>query len=112
VDATSSGVRVNIGGDQRRVQLPQSVRRQIDVTTLPPPRPNGRLVPVDPNTRTPLRPGRIDIGHRPGEEWRRRRIIHAQQDSSRAAVIQAERNPSLYQFEDAASNRSHRFERK
>jgi RHS repeat-associated protein len=67
---------------------------------------------IDPNTKNPLKPGQIDLGHKPGQEWYRRKEMHKQNGSSRKQVIEAENNPNLYQFEDRSTNRSRKYENK
>ncbi len=70
----------------------------------------GRM--IDPNTKEPLKPGEIDLGHKPGNEWKTRAQMHKEKGSTRKEVIEAENNPSLYQWEDRSSNRSHKHELK
>ncbi|CAM4407328.1 GH-E family nuclease [Alteromonas australica] len=67
---------------------------------------------VDPNTGEPLVDGEIDVGHKPGQEWRKRKKMHEEQGSTRPEVIEAENDPDLYQLEDRSSNRSHKHEEK
>jgi RHS repeat-associated protein len=67
---------------------------------------------IDPNTKQPLIEGQVDIGHTPGNEWKKRKEIHQKQGSNRKEVIEAENNPNLYHLEDRSSNRSHKFEKK
>jgi RHS repeat-associated protein len=67
---------------------------------------------IDPNTKKPLKKGQIDLGHKPGEEWRKRKEMHEQRGSTREEVIEAENDPNLYQLEDRSSNRSHKHEKK
>ena len=67
---------------------------------------------IDPNTKLPLIPGKIDIGHKPGQEWYKRKIMHQQQGSTRKEVIATENNPNLYHLEDMNSNRARTFEHK
>lgn len=71
---------------------------------------NGQM--IDPNTKKPLQAGKVDVGHKPGEEWRKRKKMHKEKGSSRKEVIDEENNPDLYQFEDRSSNRSNAHEQK
>ncbi len=92
----------------RRVTLRKDTREQIKENQ---PR-NSQGEMVDPNSGQPLKPGKIDVGHKPGEEWRTRKAEHEAAGSTRQQVIDAENNPNLYQLEDRSSNRSHRYEEK
>jgi len=67
---------------------------------------------VDPHSGKPLKPGEIDIGHKPGQEWRTRQQMHRERGSTREEILDAENDPSLYHLEDLSSNRSHRHEQK
>ena len=91
---------------KNRVKLRKKTREQIDASQ--PTDARGRM--VDPNTGEPLKPGEIDVGHKPGQEWRRRKKMHEDRGSTRREVIEAENDPDLYQLEDRSSNRSHRHE--
>jgi RHS repeat-associated protein len=93
---------------ERRVRLRESTREQIEANQ---PR-NSRGELIDPNTREPLKSDEIDVGHKTGQEWRRRREMHREAGSTRREVIQAENDPDLYQLEDRSSNRGHRFEQR
>jgi RHS repeat-associated protein len=73
---------------------------------------NSNGVMVDPNTNQPLQPGKVDIGHKPGQEWHRRKQVHIKRNSTRKEVIEAENNPNLYHLEDRHNNRCHRYEQK
>jgi RHS repeat-associated protein len=53
-----------------------------------------------------------DLGHKPGQEWWRRKKMHEERGSTRKQVIEAENNPKLYHWEDRSSNRSHKHEKK
>ncbi|SOD56024.1 RHS repeat-associated core domain-containing protein [Pseudoxanthomonas wuyuanensis] len=90
----------------RRVTLRKDTRQQIEAKQ--PRNSEGQM--VDPNTGQPLKPGEIDVGHKPGQEWRKRKADHEASGSSRSEVIRAENNPDIYQLEDRSSNRSRRFE--
>ncbi|WP_317931069.1 polymorphic toxin-type HINT domain-containing protein [Halioxenophilus sp. WMMB6] len=100
------------GGDvaksatKNRVKLRKSTREQIDANQ--PKNANGEM--VDPHSGDPLKPGEIDVGHKPGQEWRKRAVMHEERGSTRREVIEAENNPDLYHLEDRSSNRSHRYE--
>jgi hypothetical protein len=65
---------------------------------------------IDPNTGQKLKPGEVDLGHKPGQEWRKRKAMHEEKGSTRKEVLDAENDPDLYQWEDRSSNRSHRHE--
>jgi RHS repeat-associated protein len=66
---------------------------------------------IDPNTgETIPRDGPFDYGHRPGLEWWRTRVRAVIERWTRQQVIEFENDPSHYQVEDPATNRSHRFE--
>jgi len=60
----------------------------------------------------PLIPGQIDLGHKYGEEWWRRKEKHIKKQSTRKEVIEAENDPDIYQYKDRSTNRSHRNEKK
>jgi len=66
---------------------------------------------IDPNTRKPLKPNEVDVGHKPGNEWRTRRDMHKQKGSTRQQIIDEENKSDLYHLEDRTSNRSHRYEK-
>ena len=67
---------------------------------------------VDPNSGQPLKPGEIDLGHKPGQEWKKRKAMNEEKGSTRKEVIEAENDPELYHWEDRSSNRSHQHEEK
>ncbi len=67
---------------------------------------------IDPNTKKPLKPDEIDVGHKPGQEWRKRKETHDKKGSTRKEVLDAENDANLYQLEDRSSNRSHKYEKK
>ncbi|WP_176954519.1 DUF6443 domain-containing protein [Niabella drilacis] len=67
---------------------------------------------VDPNTGEPLVDGETDLGHKPGNEWRKRQQMHKERGSSRKEVIEAENDPDLYQYEGRSNNRGHKYEKK
>ncbi len=67
---------------------------------------------IDPNTKKTLKKDQIDIGHKPGQEWRKRQQMHRRRNSTRKEVIEAENDPDLYQLEDRKSNQSHKYEQK
>jgi RHS repeat-associated protein len=81
-----------------------------DIEKAQPRNAKGQL--VDPNTEKPLKPGEIDVGHKPSEEWKTRKKMHEEKGSTRKEVVEAENNPKLYQLEDKHENRSHRHEKK
>lgn len=94
------------GATHRRVTLRKNTREQIEQRQ--PRNSEGQM--VDPNTGQPLRPGEVDVGHKPGNEWRKRKADHEASGSTRQEVIETENNPDLYQLEDRSNNRSRRFE--
>ncbi|HYD43193.1 MAG TPA: GH-E family nuclease [Anaeromyxobacter sp.] len=98
----------NCGPTDRRVKLRKTVKA--DIEARQPRDAQGRM--IDPNTKQPLKPGEIDVGHKPGNEWRTRKKVHEQKGSTRKEVIEAENDPDLYQLEDRSSNRSHKYEQK
>lgn len=67
---------------------------------------------LDPNTGRVLIPGQIDLGHQRGKEWHSRKKQHQEKGSTRKEVIEAENDPSLYQWEDRSENRSRKHEKK
>ena len=67
---------------------------------------------IDPNTKKPLTPGQIDMGHKLGQEWHKRREMHKNKGSTRKEVSEAENDPNLYHLEDRSSNQSHKYEQK
>ncbi|MBF7074999.1 hypothetical protein ISG33_16480 [Glaciecola sp. MH2013] len=67
---------------------------------------------IDPNTKKPLKPGQVDIGHKPGNEWKKRKKMHKKKANTREEVIEEENDPDLYQLEDRSTNRSHKYEEK
>ena len=67
---------------------------------------------VSPNTGNKLVPGKIDIGHKKGQEWHKRKKMHEEKGSTREEVIEAENNPELYQLEPTSENRSRKYESK
>jgi hypothetical protein len=64
---------------KRRVTLRKGTRQQIEANQ--PRSAAGEM--IDPNTQQPLKPGEIDVGHKPGQEWRKRQQMHRE----RACVI-------------------------
>jgi uncharacterized protein RhaS with RHS repeats len=67
---------------------------------------------VDPNSGEPLIENEIDVGHKTGQEWRKRKKMHEANGSTREEVIEDENVPDLYQLEDRSSNRGHEHEEK
>lgn len=92
----------------KRVTPRKSTKEQ--VTQNQPRDAEGRM--IDPNTKEPLKTGEIDLGHKPGYEWKTRAQMHKDKGSTRQEVIETENNPSLYQWEDRSANRSHKYELK
>ncbi|HRI67665.1 MAG TPA: GH-E family nuclease [Polyangium sp.] len=85
----------------QRVKLRMSVRQEIEAKQ--PRNTAGQM--VDPNSGQPLKPGEIDIGHKPGQEWHKRKQMHGERGSTRKEVIETENNHDLYHLEDRSSNR-------
>ena len=81
-----------------------------EVTRNQPRNANGEM--IDPNTLEPLKPSEIDLGHKPGNEWKTRKEMHKEAGSTRDEVLDAENDANLYQWEDRSANRSHKFEKK
>ncbi len=93
---------------KKRVTLRKDVKEKVKENQ--PKNENGEM--IDPNTKQPLDPNKTDVGHKPGEEWRKRKEMHKEKGSTRKEVIEEENNPDLYQLEDRHNNRSHKFEKK
>jgi len=91
-----------------RVKLRQQTRAEVEASQ--PRNEAGEM--IDPNTRQPLKPGEIDVGHKPGSEWRTRKLMHQERGSTRPEVIKTENDADLYQLEDRSANRSHKYEQK
>ena len=53
---------------------------------------------LDPYTGQKLDPKNTDLGHKQGQEWRRRQKMHKAKGSSRKDVIESENNPDLYHY--------------
>ena len=92
---------------KRRVKLRKKTKEKITENT--PTNENGDE--LGPNGEV-LNPEQIDIGHKPGQEWRKRKKMHEEQGSTREEVIEAENDPDLYRKEDRSRNRSHKDEEK
>ncbi|WP_316822890.1 GH-E family nuclease [Pedobacter gandavensis] len=73
---------------------------------------NEEGIMIDPNTLEVLMPGKIDLGHKKGEEWRTRKQKHIDRGSTRKEVLDAENDALIYQWEDRRSNRSRKNEKK
>jgi hypothetical protein len=98
-----------IDATKNRVKLRKGVKQ--DVLNNAPKTKNGDF--IDPNTGQVIpKNGPYDIGHKRGQEWRRRKNMHQQKGSTRKQVLDEENNPNLYQVEDPKSNRSHKHEKK
>lgn len=106
VNTTTSGL--TAGADDRRVPVNRATLSQIIAAQ---PR-NAAGEMIDPHTGAVLVPGRIDIGHKPNNEWAKIRQQLAAKNASRAEVEAAAQDASLYWLEDSAENRSHRHEAK
>jgi hypothetical protein len=83
-DVVEAGAKAARGADpvKRRVTLRKGTRQQIEASQ---PR-NAAGEMIDPNTQQPLKPGEIDVGHKPGQEWRKRQQMHRERGSSRTEV--------------------------
>jgi RHS repeat-associated protein len=89
----------------RRPYIRQSVRKA--VADAAPRTSDGR--PIDPNTLKPI-DGKPDLGHKPGNEfWREKQKSQGKGDTQKQFNDRMN-DPSLYQLEDPASNRSHAYE--
>ena len=93
---------------KRRVKLRKETNEKIRANQ---PR-NSKGEMVDPHSKEVLKPGEIDTGHKPRQEWRKRKKMHEEKASTRKEVIEAENDPDLYHLEDRSSNRSRRNEAK
>jgi hypothetical protein len=93
---------------KRRVPLGKQTREQIEANQ--PRNEDGEM--VSPNTGVTLEEGKIDVGHKPEHKWSERKKMHEARGSTRAEVIEAENDPSLYHLEPQSENRSHKFEKK
>ncbi len=91
-----------------RVKLRKDTREKIDAAQ---PR-NSAGKKVDPDDGKVLKQGQIDIGHKPGQEWWKRKKMHEQAGSTRKQVIEAENKPRLYHQQDRANNQGHKYEKK
>lgn len=97
-----------VDATKNRVYLRKGTKQEIKENA--PKTPEGDF--IDPNTGQVIpKEGPFDIGHKPGEEWYRRKKMHQEKGSSRREVRDAENNPSLYQIENPSSNRSRKFEK-
>lgn len=68
---------------------------------------------IDPNTGQIIPKDRpFHYGHKPGQEWHRRKKMHQEKGSTRKEVRDVENNPDLYQIEDPTGNLSHKYEKK
>jgi RHS repeat-associated protein len=67
---------------------------------------------LDPNTGEVLDEKNMDLGHKPGYEWRTRKKMHEDKGSTRKEVIEAENDPNLYHYENRNENRSHKHEKR
>lgn len=93
---------------EQRVKLRDSTRAEIERRT--PKNANGDF--IDENTGKAIPKDRIDVGHKPGYEWRCTQKKAREEGWTRKQVIEYENDPSHYQIEDRSSNRSHRYESK
>lgn len=91
----------------RRVRIRKETYEKINA--MQPLNEDGKM--IDPNTKDVL-PDKVDIGHKPGYEWRLRKKEFEQKKFTREQVIEAENDPNIYQLEDPSSNRSHKYEKK
>jgi hypothetical protein len=67
---------------------------------------------VDPNTGKVLNEDETDIGHKPDEEWKVRKVMHKKKGSTRQQVIEEENNSDLYHIEDRNEIEGHKHEEK
>jgi hypothetical protein len=65
---------------------------------------------IDPNTGEPI-DGKPHLGHKTGHEFWREKAKAEAEGLTQEQFNDRMNNPDLYQLEDAASNRSHRFEK-
>lgn len=80
------------------------------ITENQPKNENGEL--LDTNTGEVLDPNHTDLGHKPGQEWQKRKQFHQEQDHTRKEFIESGNDPDIYQWEYRSSNRSHKHEKK
>jgi RHS repeat-associated protein len=92
----------------RRVYVRKNTKEQVKQNQ--PKNDKGEL--LDPNTGEVLDPKKMDLGHKPGQEWHRRKEMHKAKGSTRKEVIEEENNPDLYQYENRSNNRSREYEQK
>ncbi len=92
-------------GCLRRPYIRNWVREQVD--RIAPRTRDGR--PIDPNTRRPI-DVKPDIGHKPGNEFWRERRLAEQEGLTQKEFNNRMNDPSKYQLENPADNRSHRYE--
>ncbi|WP_345470642.1 GH-E family nuclease [Actinoallomurus oryzae] len=65
---------------------------------------------LDANTGKPIPQGRADIGHKPGDEWRRVRDEAKRMGLTQEQLNSIVQDSSMYQWEDRNQNRGHRHE--
>ncbi|TAF31026.1 MAG: hypothetical protein EAZ67_13335, partial [Cytophagales bacterium] len=102
--------RVEVSGDKTYDRVKPRKGTVNKVTENQPKNAKGEM--LDPNTGQAIDPKRKDLGHKPGQEWRKRKEMHKEKGSTRKEVIEAENNPDLYQWEDRSSNRSRTHEKR
>jgi hypothetical protein len=66
---------------------------------------------LDPKSGDVLDQGKMDLGHKPGEEWWRCKEMYKTKGSTRKEVIEAENNPDLYHYEERSANQNHSREK-
>ena len=96
------------GGAPDELHRPYLRKGTVDAIESAQPR-NGQGQMIDPNTGEPLVP-KPDIGHKAGFEWWRLKAKYEALGVSQPRLNDLLNDPSLYQFENPSSNRSHRFE--
>jgi hypothetical protein len=104
--STGAGSGAGKGG-LHRPYLRKSTKEGIEATA--PRDAAGR--PIDPNTGKPI-DGKPDIGHKPGNEFRREKAAAEAEGLSQKPFNDRMNDPSKYQLEDPSSNRSHKYEQK
>jgi hypothetical protein len=101
------GGRIGSGGDLRRPYIRKEVKKK--VADNQPKTGDGKF--IDPNTGKPIE-SKPDLGHKPGQEHWREVKQAKEQGLSQKEFNDKMNDPSKYHYEDASSNRSHRYEQK
>ena len=66
---------------------------------------------IDPSTCKVMDPKEMDKGHKPGNEWHTKKM-RQEQGHTRQKVLEADKDPGLYHYEDRKENGSHKHEKK